>query len=49
MPLIRHNADPAELEKRICSDWEHRDDRYSEERGQPGQDQKKVEMYRIGG
>ncbi len=49
MPLIRHNEDPAELQKRIRSDWENRDDRYSEERGQPGQDQKKVEMYRIGG
>jgi cyclic pyranopterin phosphate synthase len=49
MPLIRHNEDPAELRERIRSDWEQRDDRYSEERGQPGHDQKKVEMYRMGG
>jgi cyclic pyranopterin phosphate synthase len=49
MPLIRHNEDPADLRKRIRSGWEQRDDRYSEERGQPGHDQKKVEMYRMGG
>jgi cyclic pyranopterin phosphate synthase len=49
MPLIRHNADPADLRERISSDWEQRDDRYSEERDQPGHDQKKVEMYRMGG
>jgi cyclic pyranopterin phosphate synthase len=49
MPLIRHNEDSGELRERICSDWEQRDDRYSEERGQPGHDQKKVEMYRMGG
>ncbi|MEE8340220.1 MAG: GTP 3',8-cyclase MoaA [Xanthomonadales bacterium] len=49
MPLIRHNEDHGELRERISSDWEQRDDRYSEERGQPGHDQKKVEMYRMGG
>jgi len=49
MPLIRHNEDSAELRERIRSDWAQRDDRYSEERGQPGHDQKKVEMYRMGG
>ncbi len=49
MPLIRHMEDPAELRERIRSEWEQRDDRYSEERGQPGRDQKKVEMYRMGG
>ncbi len=49
MPLIRHNEDPAELRERIRSEWMQRDDRYSEERGQPGHDQKKVEMYRMGG
>ena len=49
MPLIRHNEDPAELRERIRFDWERRDDRYSEERGQPVHDQKKVEMYRMGG
>ena len=49
MPLIRHNEDSTELRERIRSSWEKRDDRYSEERGQPGHDQKKVEMYRMGG
>jgi cyclic pyranopterin phosphate synthase len=49
MPLIRHNEDSAELRERIRSSWEQRDDRYSEERGQPGHDEKKVEMYRMGG
>ena len=49
MPLIRHNEDSTELRDRIRSSWEQRDDRYSEERGQPGHDQKKVEMYRMGG
>lgn len=49
MPLIQHNEDSAELRERISSAWEQRDDRYSEERGQPGHDQKKVEMYRMGG
>jgi cyclic pyranopterin phosphate synthase len=49
MPLIRHRQDPAELRERIRSRWQQREDRYSEERGQPGHDQKKVEMYRMGG
>jgi cyclic pyranopterin phosphate synthase len=49
MPLIRHNDDSSDLRKRIVNDWGNRDDRYSEERGQPGHDQKKVEMYRMGG
>jgi cyclic pyranopterin phosphate synthase len=49
MPLIRHGEKPAELKKRIMSVWEQREDRYSEERGLPGHDQKKVEMYRMGG
>jgi cyclic pyranopterin phosphate synthase len=49
MPLIRHNEDRADLRERIQSCWEQRDDRYSEERGQPGHDQQKVEMYRMGG
>jgi cyclic pyranopterin phosphate synthase len=49
MPLIRHNEDPGELRQRISSVWASRNDRYSEERGQPGHDQKKVEMYRLGG
>lgn len=49
MPLIRHNEDAFDLRERIRSDWEQRNDRYSEERGQPGHDQEKVEMYRMGG
>ena len=49
MPLVRHNQDRDELRERIRSVWERREDRYSEERGQPGHDQKKVEMYRMGG
>ena len=49
MPLIRHNENGADLQEQIRSCWEQRDDRYSEERGQPGHDQKKVEMYRMGG
>jgi cyclic pyranopterin phosphate synthase len=48
-PLIRHNDDSSDLRERIQSCWEQRDDRYSEERGQPGHDQQKVEMYRMGG
>lgn len=49
MPLIRHGKDPAELTERIEAVWQHREDRYSEERGLPGHDQEKVEMYRMGG
>ena len=49
MPLIRHNQDRDELGERIRSVWERRDDRYSEERGQPGHEGVKVEMYRMGG
>jgi cyclic pyranopterin phosphate synthase len=49
MPLIRHAEDPADLQRRIHEVWEARNDRYSEERGQPGHDQAKVEMYRLGG
>jgi len=49
MPLIRQSGNPAELQQRIHDVWAARSDRYSEERGQPGHDQDKVEMYRIGG
>ncbi len=49
MPLIRHSDDPEELQQRIHDIWVTRHDRYSEERGLPGHDQDKVEMYRIGG
>jgi cyclic pyranopterin phosphate synthase len=49
MPLIRHSDDPLELQQRIQDVWMARSDRYSEERGQPGHDQAKVEMYRLGG
>lgn len=49
MPLIRHAENPADLQQRIHEVWANRDDRYSEERGQPGHDQAKVEMYRLGG
>lgn len=49
MPLIRHSETPAELRQRIRDVWEGRDDRYSEERGLPGHDGEKVEMYRMGG
>ncbi len=49
MPLVRHNQDRGELRERIRSVWERRDDRYSEERGQPGHEGEKVEMYRMGG
>ena len=49
MPLIRHSDDPDELGRMISSLWADRNDRYSEERGQPGHDQQKVEMYRLGG
>ena len=35
MPLIRHGEDSSELAGRIREIWEERDDRYSEERGQP--------------
>jgi cyclic pyranopterin phosphate synthase len=49
MPLIRHSAEPGELGRKIASIWTERDDRYSEERGLPGHDREKVEMYRLGG
>ena len=49
MPLIRHSEDTADLQQRIHDVWMARKDRYSEERGQPGHDQTKVEMYRLGG
>lgn len=49
MPLIRQAEDPVDLQKRIHEVWITRKDRYSEERGQPGHDQSKVEMYRLGG
>jgi cyclic pyranopterin phosphate synthase len=49
MPLLRQNNDPGELQERIRDTWEQRNDRYSEERGLPGHDQQKVEMYRMGG
>jgi cyclic pyranopterin phosphate synthase len=49
MPLIRHDEDPVELRRRILEVWTGRDDRYSEERGLPGHDHEKVEMFRMGG
>jgi len=49
MPLIRHGQDPAELTQRVRAVWERREDRYSEGRGQPGNEREKVEMYRMGG
>ena len=49
MPLIRHGAGAEDLHQRIHDVWTQRDDRYSEERGLPGHDQRKVEMYRMGG
>jgi cyclic pyranopterin phosphate synthase len=49
MPLIRHSGDRQALRRRIHDVWSQRIDRYSEERGQPGHDQRKVEMYRLGG
>jgi cyclic pyranopterin phosphate synthase len=49
MPLIRHKQDRGDLSERIRSVWERREDRYSEERGQPGHEGEKVEMYRMGG
>lgn len=49
MPLIRHGSDPGELSRKIASIWAERGDRYSEERGLPGDDREKVEMYRLGG
>ncbi len=49
LPMIRHAESPEELRRRIHSVWVKRNDRYSEERGQPGHDRRKVEMYRLGG
>lgn len=49
MPLIRHSEDSGALRERIHDVWRQREDRYSEERGLPGHDQRKVEMYRMGG
>jgi len=49
MPLIRHNDDRDDLQRKISDIWTRRVDRYSEERGQPGRNQEKVEMYRLGG
>ena len=49
MPLIRHSEDRDDLQQKVSDIWARRNDRYSEERGQPGHDQEKVEMYRLGG
>jgi cyclic pyranopterin phosphate synthase len=49
MPLIRHAERADALQDKIQQVWAGRHDRYSEERGQPGHDQRKVEMYRLGG
>jgi len=49
MPLIRHSEEPGELSRKIASIWSERGDRYSEERGLPGHEREKVEMYRLGG
>jgi len=47
--MIRHSENPGGLRQRILSVWTARSDRYSEERGRPGHDHQKVEMFRIGG
>jgi cyclic pyranopterin phosphate synthase len=49
MPLIRHEEQAGALQEKIQQVWAGRHDRYSEERGKPGHDQRKVEMYRLGG
>jgi cyclic pyranopterin phosphate synthase len=49
MPLVRHGKDPQDLSQKIHAIWAGREDRYSEERGLPGHDREKVEMYRLGG
>jgi cyclic pyranopterin phosphate synthase len=49
MPLIRQADDADGLADRIASVWAEREDRYSERRGSPSQNQEKVEMYRLGG
>ncbi len=49
MPLIRHGENREDLQRKISEIWAGRDDRYSEERGRPGHDREKVEMYRLGG
>jgi cyclic pyranopterin phosphate synthase len=49
MPLIRQSGSSADLQRRLHEVWTARQDRYSEERGQPGHDHGKVEMYRLGG
>ena len=49
LPLVRHNRNREDLARKIHEVWAARKDRYSEERGQPGHDQQKVEMYRMGG
>ena len=49
MPVVRHNNDRGDLARKISAVWTARNDRYSEERGLPGHDREKVEMYRLGG
>lgn len=49
MPLIRHSEDRYDLQRKVSDIWARRNDRYSEERGLPGHNQEKVEMYRLGG
>jgi cyclic pyranopterin phosphate synthase len=49
MPLIRQGEGMDRLRDRIGAVWSQRTDRYSEERGRAGHDQRKVEMYRLGG
>ncbi len=49
MPLLRQKQSSEQLAELIGQAWQQRSDRYSEERGQPGAEREKVEMYRIGG
>ncbi|MFA5520956.1 MAG: GTP 3',8-cyclase MoaA [Castellaniella sp.] len=47
--LLRSGATDADLHARLASIWGARDDRYSEQRGRPGSQRKKIEMSYIGG
>lgn len=47
--LLRSDASDDEVRRRLASVWGARTDRYSEQRGQPGEVRKKIEMSYIGG
>ncbi len=46
---LRSGASDEEIRARLAALWARREDRYSEIRGAPGSDPRRIEMYEIGG